>query len=1360
MHIYHTHTRNKDTNSAPSTVPPSHSSTSLSSSFSSAASSVLLPAAPPSNSSQSDLATSDRSASSIPTSHKNRFFPLSLSAAAPRSTSPAMGQVYSRTAVPDSPTSSLGAGGKFKRAWAGRRKKSEDITATFIGIEKRDPRSNEREREVVPVPAPPAPDYSQPRPADPSRAPNAARNISTQIASTKLNVFGGKKSAQSFKSFQVGGSTPPPPPPKPLPVQVPSNFPTAPALPPKTKTDDRPIPVVAVSSPVPAPTVRARADGVDVEEGPAGMKLPTVAQDKDKDKMKEDWRKSDSTMTSHVTVRPGALGGNRSPRPVSLAESSHSANTIVPINKRLSALITDAEFATLEESDSSESDQDQRPRPPASGRPSPTSSLRAKKNRRSASLNLGPGFVHKIPATPSEFPNGAGRHSPGRFISDSVSMPVSPLSMPRDTPTLTRTAANGIIAPTSAAGATHSTGSNIRSRLAAWTAASSASSSPAQPTRELPSSPPQPRRPLPPSHPPSATPPSFRQTAVSMTGGLAPAAGFAMGFGKRAVEKVGRAWGGFNSSSSSASGYSSSSSVGTGAPSFSSRQSDHGLRRTSSNQTNHSGVPMPPFGVRKTKRRTAGNASIASSVTSSSASDVDQFGTPGPTLGTRLRGPRCTASGASIAGGLVFRRDLKTCVQSTAIDSVLLRLSRGIEDDGAGNKVKPLEERLLPALVVRCAQHLLRWGVQEEGLFRVSGRSSHVAKLRSEFDAGADFDMVECDPGDLDPHAVASIFKAYLRELPESILTAALIPYFESALAAEERARQSLESTTSSSAEGPSLSTSPLTGLPHGMRKPPSLSTLAVPGFAGKRTVSDSLLNALTWLISQLPRENRDLLYTVVELIKATADNSKETKMPLGNLLLVFCPSLNMNPTLLRVLSEADTIWEGAPLTNPKVEVVDTIPEHVLKPSVGESDADVAMASKAEGRLESTEEEHEGEDLNKDVSEDTPHTPEDHVVLIAPEPTKDEEETSEQSQACSQIVLPSPISPISAASFKDDNASFVSAQEVPSAIPTRSPSPASFSPGIPPLSSSSESLNSPSTMSDEPVSPQPVVHIPAASGKVTSESQDSLVIPEPDLSLLSTPRRPQASGAVPFPTSGGSAPQTPVSRRKSFALLSFPPMRSEPATTSAAASPTWSRPKRPSLHLLFSKKSFSYLTSPTTSGSAQATVSAPSLSPCIQTQPASPPLPISVASMPPKLSTTISSSPIGLGFDDVTTQLRSRTETARSAPTSITEPTSDLAPSPTHLHARPESYVPSVYTTPVGTTPQHTPIADLYQDRSKSALSLHGDAGAVAPAMTRTTSEASQVSTTPSIDLVTGVEDAHEDWAESVLSAAQGEHIV
>jgi hypothetical protein len=37
-------------------------------------------------------------------------------------------------------------------------------------------------------------------------------------------------------------------------------------------------------------------------------------------------------------------------------------------------------------------------------------------------------------------------------------------------------------------------------------------------------------------------------------------------------------------------------------------------------------------------------------------------------------------------------------------------------------------------------------------------------RLRFAAITGADYDLRECLPGDLDPHAVSSVFKAYLRE--------------------------------------------------------------------------------------------------------------------------------------------------------------------------------------------------------------------------------------------------------------------------------------------------------------------------------------------------------------------------------------------------------------------------------------------------------------------------------------------------------------------------------------------------------------------------------------------------------------------
>lgn len=56
----------------------------------------------------------------------------------------------------------------------------------------------------------------------------------------------------------------------------------------------------------------------------------------------------------------------------------------------------------------------------------------------------------------------------------------------------------------------------------------------------------------------------------------------------------------------------------------------------------------------------------------------------------------------------------------------------------------------------------------------VPGRSNLVSQLRALFDAGIDPDLREIHPGDLDPHAVASLFKCWLREIPDPLLSAQL----------------------------------------------------------------------------------------------------------------------------------------------------------------------------------------------------------------------------------------------------------------------------------------------------------------------------------------------------------------------------------------------------------------------------------------------------------------------------------------------------------------------------------------------------------------------------------------------------------
>lgn len=77
----------------------------------------------------------------------------------------------------------------------------------------------------------------------------------------------------------------------------------------------------------------------------------------------------------------------------------------------------------------------------------------------------------------------------------------------------------------------------------------------------------------------------------------------------------------------------------------------------------------------------------------------------------------------------------------------------------------------LPAVVYRCIQYLeARGAINEEGIFRLSGSNVVIKALKERFDNEGDINLVE-DEQYHDIHAVASMMKAYLRELPTSILT-------------------------------------------------------------------------------------------------------------------------------------------------------------------------------------------------------------------------------------------------------------------------------------------------------------------------------------------------------------------------------------------------------------------------------------------------------------------------------------------------------------------------------------------------------------------------------------------------------------
>ncbi len=77
----------------------------------------------------------------------------------------------------------------------------------------------------------------------------------------------------------------------------------------------------------------------------------------------------------------------------------------------------------------------------------------------------------------------------------------------------------------------------------------------------------------------------------------------------------------------------------------------------------------------------------------------------------------------------------------------------------------------LPAIAFRCIEYLeAKKAEQEEGIYRLSGSSAVIKGLRDRFDAEGDVNLLAVDEH-WDPHAIAGLLKAYLRELPTSLLT-------------------------------------------------------------------------------------------------------------------------------------------------------------------------------------------------------------------------------------------------------------------------------------------------------------------------------------------------------------------------------------------------------------------------------------------------------------------------------------------------------------------------------------------------------------------------------------------------------------
>ena len=166
---------------------------------------------------------------------------------------------------------------------------------------------------------------------------------------------------------------------------------------------------------------------------------------------------------------------------------------------------------------------------------------------------------------------------------------------------------------------------------------------------------------------------------------------------------------------------------------------------------------------------------------------------------------------------------------------------------------------LLPAVVYRCIEYLREQkAANEEGLFRIGGSNLVIRTLKERFSTEGDVDLV-ADEEYYDVHAVASLFKTYLRELPSTILTRELHIEFCKVLEFDDKEQK---------------------------------------------------VAAFNMLVHRLPRVNFALLRALSEYLLEVVQNSDKNKMNVKNVGIVFSPTLNIPaPVFAAFLTDFDAIF-------------------------------------------------------------------------------------------------------------------------------------------------------------------------------------------------------------------------------------------------------------------------------------------------------------------------------------------------------------------------------------------------------------------------------------------------------------------
>ncbi|KAG7516984.1 active breakpoint cluster region-related protein isoform X1 [Solea senegalensis] len=176
------------------------------------------------------------------------------------------------------------------------------------------------------------------------------------------------------------------------------------------------------------------------------------------------------------------------------------------------------------------------------------------------------------------------------------------------------------------------------------------------------------------------------------------------------------------------------------------------------------------------------------------------------------------------------------------------------------NVVTKRERSKVPYIVRQCIEEVEKRGIDEVGIYRISGVATDIQALKAAFDTNTKDILVMLS--DMDINAIAGTLKLYFRELPEPLLTDRLYPAFMEGIALSDPAAKE---------------------------------------------------NCMMHLLRSLPDPNLMTFLTLLEHLKRVAEKEPINKMSLHNLATVFGPTLlrpsESENTKAHHITSASDIW-------------------------------------------------------------------------------------------------------------------------------------------------------------------------------------------------------------------------------------------------------------------------------------------------------------------------------------------------------------------------------------------------------------------------------------------------------------------